>query len=64
MVVGIPSEIVKTYNINKNTAFELEVDESTETVTLRKIRGLGEKNPVSCGKSVQAPSQQRPSRTQ
>ena len=42
LVVVIPSEVVKTCNIDTSTVFTLRGDENTKTVTLQTVRRLEE----------------------
>ena len=58
LVVVIPSEVVKTCNIDTSTVFTLRGDENTKTVTLQTVRRL-EENIISVryGQTLEAQCQ-------
>jgi hypothetical protein len=64
LVPPFPARIVKSNHMDKNTAFELEIDQHTGKVTLHRILGLSERHSVSAGKSVEASVQQTPAGNQ
>lgn len=59
LVVLIPAEVAKKYNIDTSTIFTLKGDDNTKTVTLQTVHRLDE-NIISipAGQSLEAPSQQ------
>ena len=59
LAVVIPSEVVKTCNIDTSTVFTLRGDEKTKTVTLQTVQRLDENIVTrSAGQRLEASSQQ------